>query len=926
MTEWILIRHGQSTGNTGQSKECDCDLTRRGEQQARALSQRISTIANIEKFAVLVSPYKRARRTAELAFGSDSPTQIEPEVREYAGRCDVSGSTYERESFDQFIGRMRRFYEDNKHRDLIIVSHAAFIGCLTQIINGVEPYHDIWKTVENCCFRRISMNEGPMFEKAFVINLPFKTDRLETFKAAYPSCLPPVQVWPAVHGDSVKHPSTWTAGNGAWGCYRSHMQILEYCYQNNVESYVVFEDDAIFKKDFEQQFRTFERGLPDDWEQVYLGGQLLHSSQYPPREIADNVYFPRNVNRTHCFGIHKRGYERIYRHLNELPFLRGYHIDHRLGELHDSGTLRVYVPGKWLVGQDGGPSNISGRHNAATFWIDPERLSNAEKNWNTRVIPTVFLESTIEVAVELERRGWHRGHWQNEQRLDRGVCNAIAGLTMKADLLQWQRAVIPEAVREGKSCVCLFHPSLVWPCVEAVGFEKITRIVAETAEEAELQLAALETSGVSVPIQRNLIYHIWPRKGNGVWQWNVEQLMKRIDQFDGVRSIAVATSPDADTLEDVQRAFDGCRIDNWIEYPNDPILGESQTFVQLLETLPVGDGSITFRGHAKGVKYDNPLMCRDWTEMLYEICLDDQEHISASLSQFPVAGPFCVDNRWPGGNLFGWYYSGGFYWFTDDILKRPNCKEIRKDYWGVELWPGEHYDRTEVGILFGQNCGHLYEASEVDRMKVWLGQWKATRRPGSQKLPSIAVVIPTLGRPLLANMLASLIPQMLEKDEIIVVADGPEALERVTPICEGLPVRVAEASNPESVYGNHQRNVGIKMATGDLLWFCDDDDVVPPDAMITIRKVMAEDMTPTMFRQNHLGNIIWQTKEIIDGQVSSTQLICPNTPDLLPFPVPSFPERGTDFRWIQEINAKKPIRWNDSVIYLCEKSRWGKFE
>ena len=39
--------------------------------------------------------------------------------------------------------------------------------------------------------------------------------------------------------------------------------------------------------------------------------------------------------------------------------------------------------------------------------------------------------------------------------------------------------------------------------------------------------------------QRNLIYHIWPTKQTDAWQWNVEQLKRRIQLFDGVRSIAV---------------------------------------------------------------------------------------------------------------------------------------------------------------------------------------------------------------------------------------------------------------------------------------------------------------------------------------------------------------------------------------------------
>ena len=570
-----------------------------------------------------------------------------------------------------------------------------------------------------------------MFAHAFVINLRFKTDRLESFQASYPACLPKAEVWPAIHGDTVSHPEWWTAGRGAWGCYRSHLQILEHCYNTGVESYIVFEDDAIFRPDFEARLSRVLAELPADWQQLYLGGQLLHEVAHPPRRIGEAICIPYNVNRTHCFAVHRRGYEALYQHLHQVPFAANEHIDHHLGRLHESGRLKVYCSSRWLVGQDSGPSNISGNTNAATFFVDPERLLLTDRIQERRPVPTVYLESTIEVAVELERRGWHRGHWQNEQRLDRGVCNAIMGLNVRDDLHQWHKTVMPEAVREGKACVCLFHPSLSRQCVETLDFAQFVRITTTNTDEAEQQLARVVAAASSRSLckpSRNLIYHIWPRKGNGVWQWNVEQLLKRIEQFDGVRSIGVATSADADNLVEVQRTFDGVRVDHWIEFPNDPQMGEAQTFVKLIECVPVGDNSITFRGHAKGVRYDDPLLHREWTEMLYEICLDDPDHVAAALEQFPLAGPFCVDNRWPGGNRFGWYFSGGFYWFTSDILQKPNATAIRNDYWGAELWPGQHYDRTEVGVLFGQNCGHLYEKNEVERMKVWLAEWRVQGR------------------------------------------------------------------------------------------------------------------------------------------------------------------------------------------------------
>ncbi len=332
-----------------------------------------------------------------------------------------------------------------------------------------------------------------MFAKSFVINLTFKTDRLQTFMASLPACFQGVEVWPAVHGDTVQHPDWWKSGRGAWGCYRSHLQILEKCYNEQVDSYIVFEDDAIFDPELVTRLDQFLKHLPADWEQIYLGGQLLHESQNPPRKVNDHVFIPFNVNRTHCFAVHRRGYEKLYKHLNAAPFVEHEHIDHHLGRLHETGSLKLYCPGKWLVGQAAGRSNISGNHNAATFWTHPERLSQEFRTWHSRVIPAVYLDAPFNVAMELDASGWHRGHWKNDQQLDRGVCRAAESATKEGfaeALKSWYAAVLPEAVREGKQCVCVYHPQVPWECVEAVPIDRAwQRIKADTATDARRQLA-----------------------------------------------------------------------------------------------------------------------------------------------------------------------------------------------------------------------------------------------------------------------------------------------------------------------------------------------------------------------------------------------------------------------------------------------------
>lgn len=770
------------------------------------------------------------------------------------------------------------------------------------------------------------------FQRAFVINLPFKSERLSIFQGNAPSCLGRIEVWPAIHGDSVRHPDWWTAGPGAWGCYRSHLQILEHCYQHDIDNYIVFEDDAIFRPDFERQLQSFLRDLPQDWEQIYLGGQLYHESKHPPRKVTDQVYVPYNVNRTHGFAVHRRGYEKLYKHLNSVPFAQEEHIDHHLGRLHESGRLKIYCPARWLVGQDGGPSNISGNNNGATFWTDPEKCAIENRKWQGRPVIPVFLEAPIEVAVELERRGWHRGKWQNADRLDRGVCNALGSLDVKAGLTAWYKAVVPEAVREGNPCVCLVHPNLTWACVSSLECADFHRIVAKSAEDAEQQLASLRdgTPGTVRPMRRrNLIYHIYPKAGNGVWQWNVQQLLKQIDQFDGIRSVAVVTSHDADDPAKVRAAFEGTRIDTWIIEPNDPQLGEIVTFRKLLETLPKDD-SITFRGHAKGVTYANPEFTRDWTRICYEVCLADTAFIDASMEQFSIAGPF-INYHWGGDDIkHGYHYAGAFYWFRNqDVFSQPEWTTIQQDRWGAEKWPGNLFPLSEAGSLFGQGCKFLYDRSEMDWFIRCYHDWCANKAPAKSLQRSvrktISIVIPTIGRPQLADILQSLVRQIDDGDEIIVVADGAEAFERSAAILKSIDccrVRHVCHVDPNSAFGNAQKHHGSLIAAGDLIWFVDDDDRPSPNAIHTIRSIVRD--RPVLFRIRHCGSVIWEERSTRLGNVSNQMLVVPNRPDIPKFPVNS--HYAADNEWIKSVEAATAIEWSEEIIYEIERHNRGRFD
>lgn len=203
-----------------------------------------------------------------------------------------------------------------------------------------------------------------IFEKVYVINLERRQERVKEFFDRLPTDWPfkrPVR-YEALDGGIVSPPDWWNGGNGAWGCYKTHLRILEDCLNHGTQSVLILEDDAICVEGFCGKVKQFQNHLPEDWEMIYLGGQHIQENIRLPRKINDWVYHPFNVNRCHCYGFRgRRMIERAYRHLNDFSQWKvDHHVDHYLGELHKVMECGLYVPREWLVAQSEGQSDICG--------------------------------------------------------------------------------------------------------------------------------------------------------------------------------------------------------------------------------------------------------------------------------------------------------------------------------------------------------------------------------------------------------------------------------------------------------------------------------------------------------------------------------------------------------------------------------------
>jgi hypothetical protein len=216
------------------------------------------------------------------------------------------------------------------------------------------------------------------FDRVYVINCAHRPDRLKETKRHLEETKmannDKVIYYPAIIGDWTTCPADWGSGRGAWGCLRSHQRILEDVIHDrdergrmNCNNVLIMEDDVIFKDNPLERLNNFMEAVPEDWGQIYLGGQ----HRRPTKGTEDpNVIIGGSINRTHAYAVNQPTLTALYRHISYATDYRDStkHIDHQLELAHQRGDWPVYCPREWIVGQRAGSSNISGKTLETKFW------------------------------------------------------------------------------------------------------------------------------------------------------------------------------------------------------------------------------------------------------------------------------------------------------------------------------------------------------------------------------------------------------------------------------------------------------------------------------------------------------------------------------------------------------------------------------
>lgn len=199
----------------------------------------------------------------------------------------------------------------------------------------------------------------------YVVNLKRRPDRLKLFKERCPLDTSKIKVLTACDGKTLtSFPNNFKGESaGVIGCFISHVLCWEETLkQKNSDYSVIFEDDAIFSKDFEKKFNDIiNTNL--DFNIIYIGGRFKENyKMINCIHVTDNIvkydykkWDPWDCDRTtHAYIISKKGCQLLLDNYNEylknnrtFPAVDGWmtHIYTQCKkEIHHSYPLLCHVP------------------------------------------------------------------------------------------------------------------------------------------------------------------------------------------------------------------------------------------------------------------------------------------------------------------------------------------------------------------------------------------------------------------------------------------------------------------------------------------------------------------------------------------------------------------------------------------------------
>ena len=108
-----------------------------------------------------------------------------------------------------------------------------------------------------------------------------------------------VRRFAALDGDALNIPAHWAHTPGAYGCLRSHVQVVCEARQLGLPHVLIFEDDVVFDPQLQKKFSSYIEQLPSRWDMLFFGA--LHKGD--PVHVSENIARLTRSNSTYAYAL-----------------------------------------------------------------------------------------------------------------------------------------------------------------------------------------------------------------------------------------------------------------------------------------------------------------------------------------------------------------------------------------------------------------------------------------------------------------------------------------------------------------------------------------------------------------------------------------------------------------------------------------------
>ena len=149
-------------------------------------------------------------------------------------------------------------------------------------------------------FTKATASINQVFPDKVCINLDRRIERWREMQQKFQQHgIDAVQRFTAVDGETSTIPASWPGTPGAYGCLRSHLEVVREAQRLGLPSILIFEDDVVFDDQFERKFSESIHQLPADWDMLFFGA--LHKDELI--KVSENIGRITQSNSTYAYAL-----------------------------------------------------------------------------------------------------------------------------------------------------------------------------------------------------------------------------------------------------------------------------------------------------------------------------------------------------------------------------------------------------------------------------------------------------------------------------------------------------------------------------------------------------------------------------------------------------------------------------------------------